>query len=87
MPVSVTVQNSAGEVLFGPEDVDDACSLTDLAGKLAAAPEGHSWSLFQGSVKVSQESTVGSLAEDGKILLNASYSTVAEKATPLSSAS
>eukprot|EP00418_Pyrodinium_bahamense_P096802 CAMPEP_0179043884 /NCGR_PEP_ID=MMETSP0796-20121207/17390_1 /TAXON_ID=73915 /ORGANISM="Pyrodinium bahamense, Strain pbaha01" /LENGTH=89 /DNA_ID=CAMNT_0020740269 /DNA_START=61 /DNA_END=330 /DNA_ORIENTATION=+ len=80
MPLSVTVQNSAGEVLFGPEDMPEATPLSEIKAKLPAAGEGKTWSLFTGSVKVSEDTKISDVADDGKVLVNASHSSVAEKA-------
>mmetsp|Transcript_48360 Transcript_48360/g.134447 ORF Transcript_48360/g.134447 Transcript_48360/m.134447 type:complete len:90 (+) Transcript_48360:68-337(+) len=80
MPLSVTVQNSSGEVLFGPEDMPETTTLSEIKAKLPAAGEDKSWSLFTGSVKVPDDTKISDLAEDGKVLVNASHSSVAEKA-------
>eukprot|EP00927_Polykrikos_kofoidii_P004672 TRINITY_DN11850_c0_g1_i2.p1 TRINITY_DN11850_c0_g1~~TRINITY_DN11850_c0_g1_i2.p1 ORF type:complete len:102 (+),score=23.97 TRINITY_DN11850_c0_g1_i2:42-308(+) len=77
--IAVTVKNSSGEVLATAEDLQGVATIADVIAKMPAPPEGHVWSLFDGSVKMGGDMNLSDIGE-GEITLQASYSTVAEKA-------
>mmetsp|Transcript_132903 Transcript_132903/g.230947 ORF Transcript_132903/g.230947 Transcript_132903/m.230947 type:complete len:92 (+) Transcript_132903:85-360(+) len=79
---TVTVKNSAGEVLLAPVSIEADKTLEEVAAMITAAPEGHAWSLFMGDVKCSMTSKLSDLT-DGDIELKGSYSAIGDKAPPL----
>ncbi|CAJ1407200.1 unnamed protein product [Effrenium voratum] len=82
--VTLTVQTSTGDVLYGPQVVQGSAKVKDLLETIRPAPPEHSWSFFYGSVKVTPESALSDFGE-ASLVLNASYSTAADKPPPKAS--
>lgn len=79
--LTVTVKNSEGTVLHGPEAMPAETVLQEIMDLLSPPPEGHHWSLFLGSVKAKPSDKISDLA-DSELELNASFSAVADKPPP-----